>query len=532
MDSALSGHTVIVVGGSLTGLTTAGLLGHYGIDCVVVERHSNTTVQYKFRGISPRSMEIYRELGIETEIRAHRTGDQKSGDIARAKNLSDPNLRWLGHPWADTEDVSAATAETCDQDRLEPILRAHAERLGANVRFNTELIDFEQDRSEVRCVVRDLATGAEETITAAYLVAADGVSGRTRDRLGILRHGPGPLQHWMNLIFETDLQPILQGRRFTSCFVSDVNGALVPREDRWLLSLQYSPEAGERPEDFDQIRTEKLVRQAVGRDDVRVRLFDARSWDVGAAVANRFSEGRVFLVGDAAHSIPPTGGFGGNTGIHDAHNLAWKLAFVLKGSAPATLLDTYDTERRHVAERTLAQALARLSAWFKDSGHRLPATESIVDDQAVIFGHLYPAGALISEGNIGEREFEDPRHPSGRPGTRAPHLRLKRGDVLVPVHDLFGHQFVLLTGADGTRWCEAVKEITSSQSRIIACFRIGESGGFADEDGQFEHRYGVGRDGAVLVRPDGFIGWRALRASDEPEADLGRVLNRLVSCSA
>src|ERR1041384_3772497 len=127
---------VLVVGGSLNGLTAALLLAHRGVRCTVIERHPATTVQYKFAGISPRSMEIFRSLGIEDEIRAHRTGDQKSGEIARARNLADPDVQFLGKPWADPSELGAAASATCDQDRLEPILRAHAERLGADIRFH------------------------------------------------------------------------------------------------------------------------------------------------------------------------------------------------------------------------------------------------------------------------------------------------------------------------------------------------------------------------------------------------------------
>jgi 2-polyprenyl-6-methoxyphenol hydroxylase-like FAD-dependent oxidoreductase len=518
--------SVLIVGGSLNGLTTALLLAHHGVDCMVVERHPDTTIQYKFRGISPRSMEIYRGLGIQDDIRAHLTGDQKAGDIARARNLSDPNVQWLGKPWADTAAFSAATAETCDQDRLEPILRAHAQRLGADIRFNTEFVAFEQDALAVRCVVRHTETRVEEHITAAYLVAADGVGGQTREKLGIGRHGPGELQHWMNLIFDTDLQPSLQGRRFTSCFVTDVNGAIVPRDDRWLLSLQYSPERGERPEDFDQARTEQLVRQAAGRSDSTVRLFDARHWDVFGLVADRFSEGRAFLIGDAAHAIPPTGGFGGNTGIHDAHNLAWKLAFVLQRGADVALLDSYDTERRHAAERTLAQALARLAAWFKDPTKRLPAVEPIVDDLAVIFGQLYSDGAVISEGNVGGNEFEDPRQPSGRPGSRAPHFELTANGRRVPVHDLFDREFVLLAGAEAAAWEQAATTLRERRALPLSRVRVGDGASRADH-AEFTRKYGVKPDGAVLVRPDGVIAWRSPGAAADAEAELRRALTRL-----
>jgi 2-polyprenyl-6-methoxyphenol hydroxylase-like FAD-dependent oxidoreductase len=517
---------VLVVGGSLNGLTTALLLAHHGVDCIVVERHPNTTVQYKFRGISPRSMEIYRGLGIQDEIRAHLTGDQKAGDIGHAKNLSDPNVQWMGEPWADTAQLSAATAETCDQDHLEPILRAHAERLGADIRFNTELVAFEQDTLAVRCRVRHRETGTEELITAAYLVAADGVSGKTREWLHIGRHGPGELQHWMNLIFDTDLQPYVQGRRFTSCFVSDVNGSIVPREDRWLLAVQYSPERGERPEDFDQARTEQLVRQAAGRADTAVRLFDARHWDVIATVADRFREGRAFLVGDAAHAIPPTGGFGGNTGIHDAHNLAWKLAFVLRHGADTTLLDSYDAERRHAAERTQAQALARLASWFKDPTRRLPPVESIVDDFAVIFGQLYPNGAVVSEGNVGDDEFEDPRHPSGRPGSRAAHFVLNTNGRRVAIHDLFDEECVLLTSSDGSDWADAAATLRAHGSLPLSHVPVG-----GDDNGQgaaeLTLKYGVNPDGAVLVRPDGVIAWRARTATSDNYTELRRALTHV-----
>jgi 2-polyprenyl-6-methoxyphenol hydroxylase-like FAD-dependent oxidoreductase len=213
--------------------------------------------------------------------------------------------------------------------RLAPLLRAYAEKHGADIRFNTELESFDRRDDSVTGFLRQFKSGEREVVSAAYLVAADGYGGQTREKLGIGRSGPGVLQHWMNLIFETDLSPFLKGRRFTSCFVTDINASIVPRDPRWLLALQYQPENGESPEDFDEQRTRDLVRQAAGRHDTRADLFDARSWEVAAFIADRFREGRAFILGDAAHTMPPTGGFGGNTGIHDAQNLAWKLAYVL-----------------------------------------------------------------------------------------------------------------------------------------------------------------------------------------------------------
>ncbi len=523
--------SVLIVGGSLNGLTLGLLLAQRGVRCMVVERHDSTTVQYKFRGISPRSMEIYRALGLEAEIRAHRTGDQKSGEIARARNLSSSVVQFLPNPWADSADLTAAAAETCDQDRLEPLLRRHAERLGADIRFGTELIELEQDRHEVRARIRKVGTDQPQLITAAYAIACDGLAGQTRDCIDIGRHGPGVLQHWMNLIFEADLQPELQGKRFTSCFVTEVNASILPREDRWLLALQYSPDRGEKPEHFDQSRTEQLVRKAAGRDDVRVKLFDARPWEVTAYVADRFCRGRVFIVGDAAHTMPPTGGFGGNTGIHDAHNLAWKLALVTQGRASPALLQTYDTERRPIAEGTLAQALARLGAWFKNLGDRLPPPAPMVGDMAVILGQRYHEGAFVGEDGAASDVFEDPKAPSGRPGLRAPHLMIRQGARDIGIHDCIGTGFLLLTGPGGEAWERAASSVARETKIDLKSIRLEMEDANGHE--RLHHAYHVDTDGAVLIRPDGVIAWRGGRESPaDPARTLRDALERVLTLHA
>jgi putative polyketide hydroxylase len=171
--------SVLIVGGGLNGLSTALLLATRNVPCVLVEQHPTTSIQYKFRGISPRSMEIYRAAGIEEDIRAHRTGDQKAGGIARVKNLADSKVVWQDAPWADTSHLSPATAETCDQDRLEPILRSHVER-GADIRFSTQLLSVEQQDNAVIGHIRDLGANKEDAIYAHYLVVADGANGTIR----------------------------------------------------------------------------------------------------------------------------------------------------------------------------------------------------------------------------------------------------------------------------------------------------------------------------------------------------------------
>jgi 2-polyprenyl-6-methoxyphenol hydroxylase-like FAD-dependent oxidoreductase len=473
-------------------------------------------------------MEIYRSAGIEAEIRARDLIDDRFASVARMKNLADSEVSWQWTPPADTSDISPTTAATCDQDQLEPILRAHAERHGADVRFNTELVSFTQSRDEVVARIRDRSTGAVSAVRAEYLIGADGTQSAVREAVGIRRHGPGVLQHWMNVIFEADLPGVIDGRPIRSAFVTDINGTLVPRGDgRWLMAVQFVPDRGERAEDFTPDRCRDLIRRGAGRPDLEVDVVDARSWEAAAAVADRYHEGRVFLIGDSAHVMPPTGGFGGNTGIQDAYNLAWKLAAVVTEAAGPELLDTYDAERRPIADRTVAQALARLQAWFKDPSGRLSPPEPIKDDSAVVFGYCYPTGAFVNgDGNRGDDLFEDPRTPSARPGSRAPHLVVTHRGKRVSTIELFSDRWVLVSGSSGNEWSNCIRQSSAARALGVVWHGVQPAGDLEDVADRFSTAYRVENDGAVLIRPDGFIAWRHATAADGARA-LENALERL-----
>jgi len=515
---------VLIVGGGLNGLTMAALLAHHGVECVLAEHHAKTSIQYKFAGISPRSMEIFRGLGIENEIRARRTGDQQGGEIARGSTLADPDLQWSGAAWPDASPFSPTQPATCDQHVLEPILRQRAEALGADVRFNTDLLSFDPHDGGVAAMLRSRTTGQMVTVEADYLVAADGANGTTREGLGIGRHGPGVLQHWMNVVFDTDMPPTLNGRRFTSCFVTDINATLTPREGgRWLLALQYDPGRGERPEDFDAARCRDLVIKGAGKADIRADRVDARAWEVAGFVADRFRSGRCFMIGDAAHLMPPTGAFGGNSGIHDAHNLAWKLAHVLDGAATDSLLDSYDSERRPVIESTLAQSLARLQRWFQDTSGRLPQPVPIVPDYDVVFGQRYRDGAIVAEEGNPNPEFAEHAALSGVPGTRMPHVPILLQGVKCSSLDLIDRQFVLLSASN--RWRAAATEL-SNNGLGLRFIQIGVDV-VADGEGNLADAFGIGDGGAILVRPDGFVAWRTRDLPGVPVDQLVAALRQL-----
>jgi tetracenomycin A2 monooxygenase-dioxygenase len=260
---------------------------------------------------------------------------------------------------------------------------------------------------------------------------------------------------------------------------------------------------------------------------VNVDIIDVRPWDAAAFVADRFSDRRAFLVGDTAHVMPPTGGFGGNTGIHDVHNLAWKLDAVLRGSAGPQLLDSYDQERRPVAEHTLAQALARLQAWFKDPRRRLPPPEPIVADEAVIFGCRYPSGAFVEDSGADAAHdmFENPRTPSAGPGSRVPHVMVEHRGEIVSTIDLFGGQWALVTGSKGTAWVNAV--VRRNDGRMgLRCYQFGV-GDLRDIEKRWSAASHLADEDAMLIRPDGFIAWRSRGRVSDPGASLDDAIERL-----
>jgi hypothetical protein len=227
--------------------------------------------------------------------------------------------------------------------------------------------------------------------------------------------------------------------------------------------------------------------------------------------------------------MPPTGGFGGNTGIADAHNLAWKLALVLHGIADPRLLDSYESERKPQCELIVEQAYAR---YVKRVDPSLSATNlaPLLDDAAIELGSVYCAGAILHENDEQRRAtalLEDPRKPSGAPGTRVPHIMLQRNGSRVSTLDLTESGFVLLAGAGGRDWQEASKGLAVATGIPLQALRIAPDGDLKDPGGLFEATVGIGVQGALLLRPDGVIGWRSREPHTDPRACLDEVMRRL-----
>lgn len=515
---------VLIVGGSLVGMSTAMLLGHHGVKALAVEHHRGTAIHPRAAQITQRTMEVFRTVGVEQIVR-QKSDEQfvQDGAIMAVESLSGKELAYFIANLNDgVRDVSPCERVFISQSLLEPLLKARAEALGAELRFATDMVSFEQDATGVSAVVRHRDTGQTDHIRATYMVAADGAHSRVRGALGVGMHGHGAFSHSVTIYFKADVAPLLRGRNLSVIYVNHPRLRGFFRFEkpftRGFLAVNAIGDPANPVTDvatgLTDERCVEWVRTALGTDDVPITIENVMPWDAAAQWADRFVDGRVFIAGDAAHIMPPNGGFGGNTGVQDAHNLAWKLALVLRGDAGADLLASYDNERRPVGEFACEQAYARYvtrtAPYLGTEG-----MQPVVPDINIEVGYAYRSAAVCDEG--GEWQLHnDPRAWKGRPGTRAPHVWLERDGERISTLDLFGRRFVLLAGPEASSWYESAQAV-SQRSGAVEVLRIG-SGGLSDPDGQFAEACGIAPGGVVLVRPDGFVGWRSRTAAGSPSA--------------
>lgn len=525
---------ILIVGGSLVGLSTSLFLSWYGIPSLLVERHPGISPHPRAFNFNIRTMELLRLVGAEDAVRQKAPAHFQSSSILRAQSLIGQELSSVTQDTT-SSDLSPVSGCIIGQDALEPVLRARAEELGGDLRFHTELVSFEQDAGGISAVIRDRTTGEQRTVRTRYLIAADGNRSAIRQQIGVKTHGPGVFGNNLSILFSADVQEALRGRRIAVCFVHNpevrqgTSLVFARNGQGFALFTPYYPAKGEREEDFAGEQGKALVRGAVGIPDLSVEIIDVRPWEVAAWAAGCFQQENVFLVGDAAHVTPPAGAFGANTGIADAYNLCWKLAFVLNGIASQDLLSTYTQERQPVARYTAEQAFYMFSR-FASSPDMNKNAGLILPYNAVAFGYCYHSSTLPPE--IEENVWcEDPEHPTGRPGTRAAHVWLERDGKQLSTLDLSGRHCVLLAGENGSAWCDAARRISTHSELPLESYRIGASGDFTSVDNTFLTAYGIKSDGAVLIRPDSFIAWRAETASLQPEQALREAMDRLLGWS-
>lgn len=530
---------VLIAGGSLVGLSTSLFLADKGVENLVVERHRGTAIHPRAAFILQRTMENYRSAGLENAITAAAAKEfVQDGAIMSVESLGGRELEWYFRNINDgVEDLSPSRRLFFTQIGLEPILRDRAKERGARLEYSSEVVSVEPDADGVTAVVQDRDGGAQRQVRARYLVAADGVRSPVREHLGIPLTGHGTFSDSITIYFKADVRALIGNRilsvvyvfhpRLVGFFRFSIDG-----DAGFLVVNTTVDEEGRRVRDVQRDATNEAcveyVRRALGAPDLPVEIEAVQHWNACANWAERFQDGRVLLAGDSAHVMPPTGGYGGNTGIHDAHNLAWKLALVLEGKAGPGLLTSYDAERRPVSSFTVEQAYSRYVLRL-DPELGKDDLVPIVDDETIDLGLRYRSDAILVEEGDDGAERENPHEPSGRPGFRAPHVMLTRGGVPLSTLDLFGGGFALLAGAKGGTWCAAARAAGQRLGVALHAYRVANDGELVDKTGRFATSYGTGSGGAVLVRPDGYVAWRATGPDERAEATLTSALTQILA---
>ena len=523
-----TGHTtdhtsVLIVGGSIVGVSAALFLASRGITPILLEQHVGISPRLRAKLFYPRTMEAYRAVGAAQDIYAIEHSRPRSEYAAVVESLAGAEIRRWRLPAADDYSaVSPCQGAMVKQGDAERVLRTRASAAGADLRFGHRLIGWEQTAQRVAAEVLD-ERGVRYAIEADYLLAADGSASSVREALGIARSGDQALASCMEMSFAADLRPLLDGRALALAFADQPGRPFLSwttDQDAGAVSVTYDPATTDPDTEFTPERCQALVAAALGLPASDFRITGARLWQMAGWVADTFRADRTFLLGDAAHVCPPVGGFGANTGIQDAWNLAAKLVSVLRNDAGAALLDRYEAERRPIAQLTVGQAVARLAGERGQAGESRQAVPvPVLSEAAVALGYRYPGTADTETDSVLPLAAE-PDHWHGEPGTRLPHLPLADTSSLDLVR---AGRHALLTGPQGQIWAAAARSLDPCGALLdipdIPPSSVGPE-------------CGIGEDGALLVRPDGVVSWRATHLTAVPAADLETALQQALARDA
>jgi putative polyketide hydroxylase len=464
---------VVIVGAGPAGLVTAVTLARGGVGSLLVERNPGLSPLPRATAVSTRTMELLRSFGLEAQVRAGQLDIAHFGAFA-AETLASPSGTAMPIGFPDLEQAAALSPTTpagVPQDHLEPVLLGHLRSYpAAEVRFGTELAGFDHDADGVTVTLRELATGAERLVRAAYLVGADGAHSRVRAGLGIAMDGPDHLAEHLTALLEAPLAEVVGDRRYGIYFIQhqEAYGLFLPNgsRGRWLYGRSWDPER-ERLEDYTDARLAGLVRTAAGVADLPVRVLAKGSFSFAAQVAGRYRDGRAFLVGDAAQRMTPRTGMGMNTAVAEGHDLGWKLAWVLRGWAGPALLDTYEAEWRPVGARRAARSARE--------GPEPDGAEALAEDLNGRLRHVWLP-------------------------TRNGHPR--------STLDLLGPGLTLLTGPHAGPWTAAAAPLDPPFPLRLHSL-----------DPPTAETLAIAPDGAVLARPDAQVvaHWPTLPADPGPE---------------
>lgn len=548
---------VLVVGTGPMGATTALALATYGVRVHVVSRHNWTANTPRAHITNQRAVEVLRDLGVEQEARRDATPWEWMGDTLFTTSLAGPEIARL-RTWGtgdarvgDYMQASPCTLMDLPQDKMEPLLVKNAAARGAVFSFNTEYLGHVQDVAGVTVSLRDRLTGRDYEVRARYLVGADGARSKVMEDAGLEVEGQLARAATAYVLFRADLTRYVAHRPSILYWVVTSNAAFgeigmgllraVEPWNQWIAGWGFDMTKGEP--DFSPEEIQRKVRLLVGDPELEFEVESTSVWHVNQAHAPVYSRGRVFCGGDAVHRHPPSSGLGSNTCMQDAFNLAWKLAYVLKGHAGPALLETYTAERAPVGAQIVARAnqsrldYAPLNACFRDKNAQDPVAAGLdkladpgeegvarrnalaaaldlknteFNAQGVELNQRYVStGVIADEGEEPEVWRRDPLlhvQPTTRPGAKLPHAWLVGADGRrTSTLDLVGQgKFSLVTGITGRAWVEAVQQMDLPFLQAVVIGLAGAQDSYATWHGVRE----IEEAGALLVRPDGVVAWR------------------------
>ena len=575
---------VLVIGTGPAGSATAALLATQGVDVMVVNRYRWLANSPRAHITNQRTMEVLRDLGPEVEHEAylHATPKELMGNNVFCTSLAGEELgriaTWGTSPASAAEHALSSPTAMNDlpQTYMEPLLFKTACARGAQGRMSCEYLSHEQDADGVTATLRDRLTGRDFTVRARYLVGADGGNSLVAEHAGIPLEGQMGVAGSINLLCKMDLSAYVAHRPSVLYWVmqpgSNVGGIgmgvvrMVRPWNEWLIIWGYDI-TKPRPE-LTEEEAKAIIRQLVGVPDIEIDLTAISYWTVNNVYATHMQNGRVFVMGDAAHRHPPSNGLGSNTSIQDAFNLAWKLSMVLKGQASPALLDSYSPERAPVAKQIVTranksipefgpifQALgmdgsfdhariqanmdARCDATPEAEAQREALRQAIAykkyefDAHGVEMNQRYSSGAIVTDGQPEPPFTQDAElhyQPTTWPGARLPHVWVfdAKGRKLSTL-DLCGQgQFTLLTGIGGQPWVEAAQAEAARRGIPLRTHVIGPRQPIADHSGDWARAREISDAGCLLVRPDHHIAWRSPALSADPAGDLSRVLTAIL----
>jgi 2,4-dichlorophenol 6-monooxygenase len=578
---------VLIVGGGGAGLAASMLLARQGVEHLLVSARPGTSDLPKAHVLNLRAMEVLEDAGVADAIAQRSTPAEQMAATAFYAGFAGPNDDYgrrivrLEAWGAGGDDEFWRTASpwrqlNLPQIRLEPLMKARADELSpGRIRFNHELLALEQDDDGVLATVRDNGSGREYTVRSQYMIGADG-GRRIAGLLGVEYEGLGVITQTATLHVSADFSRVAKDPDVLIRWIySPQAGVLVvmvpmgperwgPDSEEWVIHLNYPVDTAE-----SDAQVEADARAALGIGEHPMKIHKITRWSVEAVLASKFQVDRVFLLGDAAHRHPPTGGLGLTSAIHDAQNLCWKLSAVLSGAASPELLETYEAERRPVDQRNCQRSLENAVNHFGVGGELGLSPENTpeanldllrrlwsdapedVDVRATVrrmmraqsmefselnveYGYAYESAAVVPDGTPAPEPIDDIRvyEPSTRPGAPLPHAWLDDEDGnRRPIKDLVvPGRFLLIAGEQGEAWCEAAHEIAADAGIPLDAVRIGHvEGDLYDPRLAWVRQRQVGPDGAVLVRPDRHIGWRSIGAAEDPRAALADALERILA---